>query len=369
MDRSTLRQLLGQAAEAALDTLADGLAAAAPPAGPVFMAPIADLKVAPSTYQFRVSPLLSTAGTDGRLKACRRFRRELAGVALVWREPGGQLALLDGHHRYELARRDGIADLAVLEVEAGTVREARGVGALANLAAGHATPADVARLLRDEAMTPAEVAEFGVSARSKLLQDAARLVPLAPDLFGLVCTGEMALEMALALASIDSTVTQRELWREAARRGWDAPQVAEAASLAQLARTSRTEAVGCLPGLEAMLASESSDLGALLSIRAEIRRQLGTELRALRSVSHRRSAAALEDRGVAVVDVAAASEARDATRAQARVLTVLAGQSGPLQATIRQLADRVAAGRSAGEVVAENLAMVRQAIESELSCC
>lgn len=367
MDRDALRQLLGQAAEAALDTLADGLAAAAPPAGPVFMAPIADLKVAPQTYQFRVSPLLSTAGTDGRLKACRRFNRALAGVALVWREPSGQLALLDGHHRLELARRSGVADLACLEVSAGSVREARRVGALANLAAGHATPADVARLLRDESMTAAEVAEFGVSARSKLLQDAARLVPLASDLFGQLATGEMPLEMALALASIGSTVTQRELHREATRRGWSAEQVAEAASLAQLARTSRAEAVGCLPGLEGLMASESTDLGALLAVRAAIRRQLGTELRALRSVSHRRTASSLEARNVALIDVAAASEARDATRAQARVLTVLAGQSGPLQATIRQLADRVAAGCSAAEVVAENLPMVRSAIEAELT--
>ena len=366
MQRDDLRQLLLRAVDAGLDTLADGLAAAAPPAGPVFMAPIADLKVAPELYQFRVSPLLSTAGTDARLKGCRRFRRELAGVVLAWREPSGQLAIIDGHHRLQLARRDGVLDLAVLEVQATGPREARRVGALANLAAGHATPADVARLLRDEAMTPAEVAEFGVSARSKLLADAAALVPLAPDLFGLVCTGEMELPMALALASIGSTVTQRELHREATRRGWSAEQVAEAASLAQLARTSSTEAVGCLPGLEAMLASESSDLGALLSIRAEIRRQLSTELRALRAVAHRRSAAALEAAEVAVIDVAGAAEARDATRATARLFGQLAHLSGPLQTLIRALADEVAAGRPAADVVAQRLPEVRAALEREL---
>lgn len=366
MDRQALQQLLSGAVEAAVAHLGEALAAA-PPAGPVFMVPIADLKVAPQTYQFRVSPLLSSAGTDGRLKACTRFRRELAGVALVWREPGGDLALLDGHHRFELARRSGIADLACLEVEAANARQARRIGALSNLAAGNATAADVAKLLRDEALSPAEVAAFGVSPRSKVLKDAGALLPLDRGLFAKVATGEVPLEMGLALAAAGPPAVQRELWREATRRNWSAAQVAEAASLAAMARVTSTAAAGVLPGLEAMLAGESTDLSALLAVRAAIKRQLGTELRALRAVSHRRSAAALEAADVAVIDVSAAAEARDSSRAQTRILHLLAGQSGPLQREIRRLADLVAAGQPAAAAVAENLSSVRRAIEEELS--
>jgi len=369
MDRAALRGLLSTALDAGIEALADGLAAALPPpaTGPVRMVPLDELAVRPEQYQFRISPLVSkTTGTDARLKGCSRFNRALAGVCLAWEEPSGQVALLDGHHRYALAQRDGVPDLACLLVEARSVREARRVGAMANIAAGHATPADVGRLLRDEAMTAAEVAEFGVSPRSKLLQDAARLVPLAPDLFGLLATGELPLEMALALASAGPTVVQRELHREATRRRWGPAQVAEAAVVARMATVSTTTADGCLPGFAALLAQSNSNLSEILAVRAAIRRQLAGELQALTTVARKRSAVALEDRGVAVVDREAAAEARDSSRAQQRVFDTVAHLSGALHELIAQLAGEVTESRSAADVVAANIDRVRRAIEAEL---
>lgn len=367
MDRAALRGLLSTALDAGLDALADGLAAALPPApaGPVRMVPLDELAVRPAVYQFRLS-CIGKSGTDGRLRDCGRFRRELAGVVLVWEEAPDVLALLDGHHRLELARRDGVPDLACLVVEARSVREARRVGALANVAAGTAAPADLAKLLRDDALSAGDLAAFGISRRSKLVTDAAQLALLPGDLFGLACTGEIDLPMALALASAGESTVMRDLHREATRRRWSPAQVAEAAQLARMATVSTTTADGCLPGFHALLAQSNSNLSELLAVRAAIRRTLAGELQALSTVSRRRSAASLEARGVAVVDVEAAAEARDSSRAQSRVFDQLAGMSGGLHQVIAELAGQVTESRSAADVVAANIDRVRRAIEAEL---
>ena len=367
MDRDQLRQLLTAAVDAGIEALADGLAEALPPVpdGPVRMVPLDELVVKPETYQFRLS-CIGRSGTDGRLRDCGRFRRELAGVVLVWREPSDQLALLDGHHRYELARRDGVPDLAVLEVEASTMREARRTGALANVAAGTAAATDVAKLLRDDALSAGDLAAFGISPRSKLLQDAAQLALLPGDLFSKACAGEIDLPMALALATAGETIVMRDLHKESTRRRWSPAQVAEAAQLARMATVTTTAPAGCIPGFAALLAQSNSNLGEILAVRAAIRRTLAGELAALTTVSRRRSAVALEDRGVAVVDVAAAAEARDSSRAQQRVFDQLAGLSGGLHQVIAQLADEVTESRTAADVVAANIDRVRRAIEAEL---
>jgi hypothetical protein len=365
MDRAQLRGLLSAAADAAVDALADGLAAALPPPGPVRMVPPGDLLIDPARFQFRLSTINAT-GTDGRLRDACRWNPALAGVLLAWADPAGPLCLVDGHHRHRLALANGVPAVAVLLIEARDAIEARTAGALSNVAAGTATAPDLAKLLRDTGMGPAEVAAYGVSPRARVLRDAAALVPLDPGLFARVATGETPLDVGLALAGAGPHAAQRDLAREATHRRWSAEQISEAATLARLATVAPTAPAGCLPGLEALMGGEGSDLGALLAVRAQIRRQLAGEVAALATVARKRSALALEDRGVAVIDQAAAADARDSSRAAARIFDRLACLAGPLQQAIRSLADEVAAGRPAPEVVADHLPMVRAAIEAEL---
>ena len=366
MDRDRLRSLLAGALDAGIEALADGLAQAMPGPGPVRMVAPGDLLVDPRRFQFRQS-VVNLSGTDGRLRDACRWNPVLAGVLLVWADPAGPLCLVDGHHRHRLAVADRVPAVAVLLVEARDAIEARTAGALANVANNTATAPDLAKLMRDAGLGPADVAAYGISPRSRVVRDAAALMPLDGRLFARVATGELAVEVGIAIAAAGPPAVQRDLAREAERRRWDAGQIAEAAALAQLARVSSSTPAGCLPGLEGLLTGEGSDLGALLSVRAQVRRQLGAELQALATVARRRAALALEDQGVAVIDLEAAADARDSGRAAVRLFDRLAaGLAGPLQQTIRALADEVAAGRPAAEVVADRLPDVRRAIEQEL---
>lgn len=367
MNSTRLREALALVVDALVDALeAPGPGATGPAAGPVRMVPPAELLVDARRFQFRQS-VVNLSGTDGRLRDCCKWNPALAGCLLVWAEPGGRLCLVDGHHRHRLAMANEVPEVAVLLIDARDAAEARTIGALSNIANGTATAPDVAKLLRDSGMTVAEVAQQGISTRSKVLKDAAALVPLAHGLFAKVCTGELELEMGLALAAAGPHAIQRDLAKEAQRRGWDADQVREAAGLAQLATITNTPASGCLPGLEQLLADQNTNLGELLAVRAAIRRALNSEVLALSTVARKRSAQALEGRGVAVVDRAAAAEARDSSKAQARLFDHLgAGCHGPLQECIRDLARLVDDRHPAGEIVSQNIGRVREAIEREL---
>ena len=172
--------------------------------------------------------------------------------------------------------------------------------------------------------------------------------------------------MALALAGAGPPAVQRDLAKEAKRRRWSAEQVQEAAVLAQAATVTTTTPDGCLPGLAELLQTANSNLGELLAVRAAIRRQLGAELQALSAVARERAATLLEARNVAVVDAAAAADARDSSRAQKRLFDQLAGMGGPLADLIGELAAMVTRNRTAGDVVADHLGRVRRAIEQEL---
>lgn len=363
--RERLRELVADALDAGINALVDGLAELGPE-GPVRMVDPAELVVDPRRFQFRVSTI-NLSGTDGRLRDACRWNPALAGVLLVWPLGDGRLALVDGHHRHRLAIANQVAAVAVLLVEAASAVEARTIGAVSNLANGTASPADVAKLLRDQGMSAADVERFGISRRSKVLADAAALVGLDGRLFAKVATGELSTAMGMALAAAGPPAVQRDLAREAQRRRWSADQVSEAAKLAALATITTSAPAGCIPGLAELLEAENSNLSEVLAVRAAIRRQLGSELAALATVARKRSATALEARAVAVVDVEAAADARDSSRAQARLFDHLAGHSGPLAAVIRELAAMVNASRSAGEVVAQQIDKVRHALEQELS--
>jgi hypothetical protein len=255
----------------------------------------------------------------------------------------------------------------VLLLTAASAREARLQGAAANIAQGQADAAEIARWLAAGGSGEDELERLGLSRRSRLLVAARKLQGLCPSLLALVCRGEISEAMGLALAMTPEAAVQRDLWKQAQRRRWSPEQAAEAARLGRLATVQKADTTGCLPGLEALMA-DSSDLDAVLAVRAAIRRALGQELQALATVSRKRSAASLEGRNVAVIDREAATNERDAAKAATRLFDLLAaGHAGPLQRCIRELAAEVTPQRTAAQVVADHLQAVRKAIDQELA--
>jgi hypothetical protein len=332
--------------------------------GRVRMVPPAEIAIDPARFQFRLSPAVD--GTTGRLEGCPSFRVELSGSLLVWLDDG-QLWLIDGHHRRRLALEDHAPLVPVLLVDAADAAAARAWGALSNVAAGHATATDLCRLLRDQDLDPKTLARtFGIQRNSKVVADARALLALAPDLFGLACTGQMGHDHSLALATAgDDHALQRRLWSMTTTRGWDAQQLVEAVALAQLAP--RQASQGGIPGLGEALEEANPNLDAVLAVLAQIRQGLRVESRAMKMVSQRTAAAALERRGVVQgVDRAAARDARQDAEAVLALYGRVAGCSGPLAELVAQLAQRVADGADVRRLVESKMDEVRRVLSSEL---
>src|SRR5262249_41271802 len=104
--------------------------------GRVVSVPIEQLHVDPSRFQFKTAVDPQTGA--GRELQDVPFNRQLAGVVSVWRDPSdGKTYVVNGHHRFDLAQRDGnVKDLDVRFIKAPDAESARAIGALTNIAEG-----------------------------------------------------------------------------------------------------------------------------------------------------------------------------------------------------------------------------------------
>lgn len=120
-----------------------------------------ELHIDPKRFQFRSDA--NTKGVSGRLKGVSEWSPLFAGIILVWQDWAGDVFVVDGHHRVDLAKRlskkgKPVSVLCYLiEQDSVSEKEARAHGILRNLAEGNVTAWDVAALLRSDAIPPAEM--------------------------------------------------------------------------------------------------------------------------------------------------------------------------------------------------------------------
>lgn len=143
-----------------------------------------ELAADPSRFQYKVQGI-SQEGVTQELKEVRQFRPEFAGQLLVWHDPAdGQTYVVNGHHRFELARRTGYdKPLPVYLVDAENEAEARAIGALANIAEGRGTPVDAAKFLRETGRNVQALRDEGVSLKGKVADEASQLARLSDHVF------------------------------------------------------------------------------------------------------------------------------------------------------------------------------------------
>lgn len=170
-----------------------------PEKGRVYMVNTGELHVDPKRFQFKLNT--DASGVTKELKGTKTFNPDLAGVISVWKDPAdGRTYVVNGHHRHELADRTGHPTLAVRYVDAPDHVEARGVGALINIAEGRGTAIDAAKFLRDTGSTAGDLADVGVSLTGKLASDAVALATLSPRTFDRLAGGLIEPSTALAVA-------------------------------------------------------------------------------------------------------------------------------------------------------------------------
>lgn len=149
----------------------------------------------PNRFQYKLDQTNSSTGSVGSLAGVKRWDPELAGVVQVWKDPkNGQVFVINGHNRLELANKLGVDRVAVRFISAGNAAEARAKGALTNIAEGRGTDIDAAKFFRDSGITRADLESRGIPMTEAKAERGLALSGLANPLFRKVVYKEMPVE-------------------------------------------------------------------------------------------------------------------------------------------------------------------------------
>lgn len=338
--------------------------APAQPAGEVRVEPIENIDVEPERFQFKhdVDP---TTGAGRELKGVERFNPDLAGVVAVWRDPvDGRLKIVNGHHRYELAKRTGQRTLAVREIQAETAEEARAIGALINISEGRGSPLDVAKFIRDTRATPAAFAEAGVSLRGALASKGLALSKLAPDLFDRVARGEVSEEVGAAVGTVLDAPEQQRAAVELIQRSGRRLTSAEAENVARQVRDAGSTSVT----QETLFGTEETALSLAVErarLAEAVKNELARDKRILGFVSREGRAETLQ-RGGNVINVEESARLAEESAQLTELFDRLASRSGPVGDILTEGARRIAHGERLAQVQADIAPRLKQAVSEAL---
>jgi hypothetical protein len=219
--------------------------------------PLDSIRVAPDLFQYKLPNDVSRAskqafqerGVTGSLGDTSRWNPNFAGAIQVWRVPKdfkskkgdeyreGEVLLVHGHHRFDLARR---AEEVVVSVnprvtepgrpetvrvqfiEADTPKQAKVLGAMQNIADDKGTPRDAANIFRSLSISdPSELKAYGVSIKgSKVAEVGVGLAGLNDRLWESVVNqkNRMSLEKMSAIGGIRNPDLQEEVFKQASDR-------------------------------------------------------------------------------------------------------------------------------------------------------
>lgn len=163
----------------------------------VYKVNLDDIVVNESAFQFRQK------GTNPAKFANVEWNERLGGTVTLYRDENGNLNMVNGHHRLEIARNSGVEaiDARIIDSSEMNMHEARMQGALINIAEDHASPVDVAELFRNDEITPDELKRFGIRQNSNLFKIGKALSNLDDNLYNMVINNQLSEERAGAIAN------------------------------------------------------------------------------------------------------------------------------------------------------------------------
>lgn len=146
-----------------------------------------DIKVDPKRFQFKQDVDPKTGA--GKSLDISQWDDNLAGVVLVWEDKSGDRYVVNGHHRLQKAKElgvDGINAMVIREKDGYTDKDAKLIGAKVNIAEGHGSLVDAAKLFRDGGYTLDKLKREGLPMSSGNAAKGYALAQLTDNLFNKV---------------------------------------------------------------------------------------------------------------------------------------------------------------------------------------
>ena len=327
---------------------------------------VSDLRVAPAKFQYKLSTDAEGVGT--LLKETKVFNPDLAGVISVWRDPAdGKTYVVNGHHRYELAKRLGVKSVTVRHIVAKDATQARSIGAMQNIAQGRGTAMDAAKFFRDSGKAAEHLEQEGISLGEKTASDGLAMSRLDPSIFAKVVSGDLRQGRAIAIGEATSDPAEQKAILslvEKKERGGTKVSDDTLSELIRLVKGSEqtTETTANLFGTQEITRSLALEKA---EISAHIKQQLAKDKKLFGFVSKGDRASELE-RGGNKIDVEKSKEISTGAAQAEEVYNRLSERGGPIATLLDEAARKLADRENAGQVKSDAYSRVRTEISQTL---
>lgn len=329
---------------------------------------LADLHVDPRRFQYKLNT--DDTGSTAKLKGVG-WNDELSGIITAWRDPAdGKIYVVNGHHRFELAQRHGVPDLAVrmLSDQVKTAGEARVIGAMQNIAEGNGTAVDAAKFLRDTGRSIDDLKKYGVSPDGTLADGAAALARLDQKFFDDVVAGRLPERRGIAIGKAAETPEQQEALVKLISRAEAKGRTVTNATIEELGRMVKG-AGEITTSQDSLFGTQTRTQNTALEkaeVSAYLRNQLSQEKKLFGGLSS--TAKADKIGGVGENKIDAKENQKVATRAEQaqEIYDRLSTRTGPVNDILDHAAKRIAEGENANTVKSEAYRSIRTALSETL---
>jgi hypothetical protein len=303
----------------------------------------------PQRFQYKLDQTDLKTGSVGSLAGVRKWDPELAGTVSVWKDPkDGKVYVINGHNRLDLARKMGVDRVAVRFLKAGDAQEARGKGALTNIAEGRGSVIDAAKFFRDSRIrSKADLENLGIPLGEAKARQGLELAGLHDNLFRRVIDGSLTPARGAIIGGVGLSDDQQmkvamlaDSKRHGGREITDT-HLREIVDEVRHAPTQVKSGGGGLFGDDPEAESLALHRTALVS---HVKERLGREKRLFGTVSRQRAASELTRVG----NVINREESGKVSQAAAEALDTfdrLKRSTGPVSAAINRATERLATAR------------------------
>lgn len=313
-----------------------------------------DLEVDPVRFQYKVEGI-GQGGVTNELKDVDGWNDDAAGTIFVWKDPAnGKTYVVNGHHRYDLAKRVGQPDLGIKYIDAPDAQSARAAGALQNIREGKGSSIDAAKFLRDTGKSIDDLKKESISLRGPVAKEGGALANLAPSIFDDVIHGNVDRKMAAIVGDgIDNFSDQKAMLKLAQSRKASPEELREMIRLEKAEQAELAEArarAGEAPKEEEVdlfgnkiSADEPTQLFERSQLSSFIRQRLSQEKKLFGMVGSKSVADRLGTAGNKI-EAEANRQISDQANQALAVYDKLSGMTGPITDLLREGAKRIANG-------------------------
>ena len=290
---------------------------------------------------------------------------DAAGAITLWESKEGELFVINGHHRLEMAQRFNVGEMNAFikrEVDGFTEANARAHGAILNIQEGQGTPMDVAKFLRESGNTIESLKNSNVSVTERLVVRGVALSQLDQTLFSQIIMGVLPEDVGVAIGQ--GLPNEFANQRAVAKMVTESKKDLNPNKIRILIEQAKGDSVTISQtDMFGTTAEEKSTLLAKVNLIDYLEKVFSTDARTFGAVTRSGRPAALA-KGNTVVDVGRAQEIVQESNTLLEMFQRTVNFKGPINDIVRDSAAQVVNNGNKQEIYNAALNRIREAIIS-----